>query len=81
MIELTKKNGNEVVDFAYEARFLIDHPKFQAQTDDLVDALMFLTQFFPDPSPISLVGGFGPNAKEYDWRAMLVHFSWSPSLH
>jgi hypothetical protein len=75
-MEIAKKGvGNVFIGFTNIKRFLIDHPAFQAQTGDLVEALHFLCQFWDDPQA-TLIDGFGPDTQELDWRDMMIrtHF-------
>lgn len=76
-MEIAKKVGANVFEgFTNVQLYLIDHPVFQAQTNDLVEALHFLTQFYHASYEVSLIEGMGPDTHELDWRDMLVrvHF-------
>ncbi len=79
------QKGKGPQEFSFAQRFLIDHPVFQAQTDDLVEALHFLAQFYDEARyyPVELIDGSGPSTRELPWRSMLerLHFPEKIELH
>lgn len=77
LVDIAQKIGGVPVEFADAKQCLIDHPEFMAQTDDLVVALHFCSQFMHEPREVALIVGFGRSARELNWRDMLVHLDFS----